>query len=50
MPRPLRDWAFRTFAGHRPPLAWLGVAELDAESRNRMISDLEPWEHSHAAG
>ena len=49
VPRPIRNWAYRTFADHRNRFGWLGLAELDRESRARLISDFEPWERSHAA-
>ncbi len=37
VPRPIRDWAYRTFAGNRKYFGWMGLDELDPASRERLL-------------
>ena len=37
IPRPLRDWAYRTFAGNRKYFGWMGLEQLDERSRARLL-------------
>lgn len=39
VPRPLRDWVYRRFAGNRRYFAWIGLGELDLAARARLLSD-----------
>ena len=39
VPRPLRDWLYRRFAGNRRYFSWIGLDELDARTRARLLAE-----------
>jgi predicted DCC family thiol-disulfide oxidoreductase YuxK len=39
VPRPIRNAMYRWFAGHRNYFGWMGLAELDAATRRRLLID-----------
>ncbi len=39
VPRPLRDWLYRCFAGNRRYFAWMGLDDLDARTRARLLAE-----------
>jgi predicted DCC family thiol-disulfide oxidoreductase YuxK len=42
VPRPFRDWVYRTFAGNRRYFGWMGLDAFDARTLSRILPDLPP--------